>query len=231
MRQMSEVAQNLLDSLKGEGAMTGSNTDLDAWNDEEVDEPGMPLHGSMMIESGKYAKTKTLAEAYVTDKPYMQWVRKNVHQDRSAAGMKKLRLYVELRDQVKTDRINMTMARPAEGNQRPVLPVRAKAKAKSAASAPSTVTSAAPPVTTGGQRRPREGGGWLRQENPTFLDMEVQEWEQVTNDPDATDELQGEWINMISTVTDPERLEMMRHVLRVMGIKTAVDMFRAVDDW
>ena len=63
-------------------------------------------------------------------------------------------------------------------------------------------------------------------ENP----MDMQEWEQITEDPDATDELQGEWIQMISeSYHDPAKVNQMNQVLHVMGIKKAVEMFKAID--
>jgi len=182
------------------------------------------------VDVGKYARMTemTMGKAYVTDKKYVKWVRHNIKTEGSTPGMRKFRLYVELRDQTKSERIHGTMGLGMTGTQMPVpaMPKR-MAKSKAAPSDPRAHQGYMTPPSVN-HRRPREGEGWGA-EMPENL-MDTQEWEQITEDPDATDELQGEWILMISeSHHDPTKVNQMNQVLQVMGIRKAVEMFKAID--
>jgi hypothetical protein len=229
---MSPLARQLAESLEFDRTENGfvDKEELDQWSDHETDEPKVPVSGRTKFDVGKYARMTemTMGKAYVTDKKYVKWVRHNIKTEGSTPGMRKFRLYVELRDQTKSERIHGTMGLGMPGTQMPVpaMPKR-MAKNKAAPSVPRAHQGYMPPPSMN-HRRPREGEGWGAEmpENP----MDMQEWEQITEDPDATDELQGEWIQMISeSHHDPTKVNQMNQVLQVMGIRKAVEMFKAID--
>ena len=126
------------------------------------------------VDVGKYARMTemTMGKAYVTDKKYVKWVRHNIKTEGSTPGMRKFRLYVELRDQTKSERIHGTMGLGMTGTQMPVpaMPKR-MAKSKAAPSDPRAHQGYMTPPSVN-HRRPREGEGWGAEmpENPMGAD-------------------------------------------------------------
>ncbi|CAE7033038.1 unnamed protein product, partial [Symbiodinium sp. CCMP2456] len=147
----------------GTESATLAATILDAASDHSDDEPeGLVsgLSGDLVLNVGKYEKLKMamkFSTAYCSDKKYIAWVRKFIKDKESKSGksenhptMGLFRLYIELRDQVKSRRIRTSaaprrspMAGYASSSQAPLMPTTgpmSKAKSKSR-SAPTPATS------------------------------------------------------------------------------------------
>ncbi|CAE7247976.1 unnamed protein product, partial [Symbiodinium microadriaticum] len=144
----------------GSESATLAATILDAASDHSDDEPeGLVsgLSGDLVLNVGKYEKMKMamkFSTAYCQDKKYIAWVRKFIKDKESKGGksenhptMGLFRLYIELRDQVKTRRIRSAAAprrsAMASSSQAPVAPVvmpTSKARSKSRSEPPATTT-------------------------------------------------------------------------------------------
>ena len=179
---MERLISDLTPQLQGTSEENLGSAILDNCSDHEEDEPeGLVsgLSGAMVFNVGKYEKMKvamTFAQCYVQDKKYVAWVRKFIKDKDSKNGkseshptMAMFRLYIELRDQLKSRRVKQqsSTASPTASTwqeQRPVVPrvqvmqSRPKAKAK----APPVVPSR--PVTPSVQTSTvaMENGRWHR---------------------------------------------------------------------
>jgi hypothetical protein len=139
--------------------------EIDRYSDHEEDEPMKPVHGQEVMKAGKYKNTHNMEYAYTQDKKHLKWVRSNIQPQGSSPEMRRYRLYVEMRDQKKSQRLLSRMEQ-----QRPVAPqpkthvaamTTAKAKAKSVEPASS-------------RRREREGEGWSHE--MTAMEMDYDEY-------------------------------------------------------
>eukprot|EP00439_Symbiodinium_sp_Y106_P069264 s77_g11.t2 len=151
---VERLLSDLTPQLQGTSEENLGSAILDNCSDHEEDEPeGLVsgLSGAMVFNVGKYEKMKvamTFAQCYVQDKKYVAWVRKFIKGKDSKNGkneshptMAMFRLYIELRDQLKSRRVKQqsSTASPTASTwqeQRPVVPrvqvmqSRPKAKAK-----------------------------------------------------------------------------------------------------
>lgn len=172
MAKYSPLALELMQQLEMKDRPAGevyAETQLDIASDREEDEASTPIPGCEKVGVGKYflgkrKTTHTLKMIYEEDKDYLDWVRSHVDPKKSGVAMKRLRLYVECRDQAKKERLmkKYAMEHPPklteDNDQMPVVPKAAKEK-----------------------RRPREGEGW----GTPFVtgQMELEEWEPVDGPP------------------------------------------------
>ena len=128
-QEVSELARQMMTSLNIDPDQTGQtmigSRDMDDVPDSERDEPEVPLHGALTMDCGKYGKQRlSMAEVYCRDKQYVKWVRAHITVT-SAESMRKLRLYTEMRDKKKTQRLkvelqtkgNLTKKRPESKNK------------------------------------------------------------------------------------------------------------------
>ena len=162
---MSPLAQRLMDSLDAENKMDFSKLDnLDAWSDHpHEDEPlDCPISGLTILTVGKYGRKQQdripVSEIYMKDKGYVKWIRDHIEEGpQTSKCMKKMRLYVEMRDNQKSQRIMMAMRSEASasGSQQVIVPKMGAVAKTKALSTPSRV------------RKQRD------------TDMELAEWEPI----------------------------------------------------
>jgi len=79
---------------------------LDELPDQSLDSPRHhKLRGAMIMQQGKYAKKNMSLQAiYVSDKPYLRWVRAHINVN-SALDMRTFKAYIEMRDSNKANRL------------------------------------------------------------------------------------------------------------------------------
>ena len=123
----SPLAMRLIESLQSDNAMIDKEVvdNIDQFSDHPSDEEpeGCPVKGGTILTVGKYGKkieTRVpVSQIYASDKDYLQWVRAHITEGKSSAPcMKKLRLYIEMRDVQKSQRIKNQRERPPDLFQR-----------------------------------------------------------------------------------------------------------------
>jgi hypothetical protein len=222
---MTSLAQQLMGSLEKEEQNGISIQELDRQPDVSGDEPEYPVSGREMMQAGKFKEKSTMAEAYL-DKSHVKWVRNNINVQ-SGAEMRRYRLYVEMRDQVKMQRIHREREGRVEAARRQMPKTRAgsstvtKAKAK-----PAPVRFNLDPMS---QRRGREEDGWATEMSGYEMDME--EWETNVDQQELTDETVNEWFNLIEAQQGNQAMkEKMEKVAEIMGIGEALKMFMSLKE-
>ena len=227
---MSALAQQLMQTLDFTEEITVTAELLDRLSDCSEDEPEVPVSGQEMMKTGKYQNKSTMAEAYTTDKKHVKWVRNNVKAETSGQEMRRYRLYVEMRDQMKTKRI-VENQDYKKNSQHPI--VKKGLTAKSAAS-PQMIAKKSggysstemPPEE--GRRRGREGSGWINEMSGHEMEWDDEVKEMLANEVDPYVQKQWEAIVECLEWTDTIMLEKMNKVAEIMGIQETVKMFRHV---
>ena len=186
-----------------------------------------PVYEQEVMKAGKYKNAHNMEYAYTQDKKYLKWVRSNIQPQGSSPEMRRYRLYVEMRDQVKMQRIHREREGRVEAARRQMPKTRAgsstvtKAKAK-----PAPVRFNLDPMS---QRRGREGDGWATEMSGYEMDME--EWETNVDQQELTDETVNEWFNLIEAQQGNQAMkEKMEKVAEIMGIGEALKMFMSLKE-
>ncbi|CAE7255665.1 unnamed protein product [Symbiodinium sp. CCMP2592] len=208
---VERLVADLAPQLQGAESATIATTILDAASDHSDDEPeGLVsgLSGDLLLNIGKYEKMKVamkFSTAYINDKKYIAWVRKFIKDKESRNGksechptMGLFRLYIELRDQVKSRRLRSAApstqraVREAtsgygSSDQAPLVPattplLQLRAKAKSQAR-PSSSAASAWPATVSAEPEASMDANQLRR-------MQIQQRiEALSNELEALNEM------------------------------------------
>eukprot|EP00435_Cladocopium_sp_Y103_P061432 s737_g23.t1 len=212
--------------------------EMDRWSDHSEDEPGVPINGQEMMKAGKFKDRATMEHAYITDKKHLKWVRSNVQPQGSSAEMRRYRLYVELRDQIKMQRVTECLTMSKSTKQMPKLPVSSKSKACPMTPPAAGYVNQAPPCTPWSQtsrRRPREGQGWTHEHMRSEMEMEMRPgWNipsaMTLEDMDES-EVANLWEEMVHAMSQENHDQAMKmtQVAEIMGIKRAIAMFQCLD--
>ena len=157
-----------MESLSTEDNMDFSKLDnLDAWSDHpHEDEPlDCPVSGVTLLTVGKYCRKQQnripVSEIYMKDKGYVKWIRDHIEEGpQTSKCMKKMRLYVEMRDNQKSQRVMMAM--------------------RSQVSAPQSQQVIVPKMGAVAQAKAFSTPSRVRKQRDT--DMELVEWEPVAED-------------------------------------------------
>lgn len=179
----SPLALRLMESLemdKPDPAKVAMDN-IDLFSDHSEDDPAeeCPVKKEAILTAGKYGKKVAdripVGDTYLTDKGYCQWVRDHVVDGKSfVADMRKLRLYIEMRDNKKRARVRATSTTFSPPSPQALVTPKIKAKAKTSP-AP---TRSIPEMPKGITRKDREGTGWSSHDR----EMEIEEWESVSFD-------------------------------------------------
>lgn len=242
---MTPFAQEMLSSLDQTEDRKKNVDILDRMSDHSEDEPHEPISGQEVMKSGKFKDRATMKVAYVSDKKYLKWVRNNIKMD-SGEDMRRYRLYVEMRDQMKEARIQQqvnlqTAQMPGVNAQMPVgnprlnqgypgATPKAKAKAKSMAAASSSVMPIPMTPDSRGHRRAREGDGWATELSGLQMDTETTIKYEIDRIQEA--QLKETWNQMVALQEweNPELKVQMLEVAHIMGVEKAVKMFRYLEE-
>lgn len=181
---------------------------------------------------GRTAKSRIpMSQIYEQDKRYIGWVRDHIHEEAHATPcMLKLRLYTEMRDAQKKNRI-MNQGTPHQ-NQGPLMPHRIDAgipKSKAQAKAKMGVRGRRQ------VRKTREGSGW----NLNSSSMDTDAWEAIRFEEEdesqrgVNEETQDQWIRIaentvaMNQINQSKMLHMFRE-LRAHPRPENISMMRAV---
>eukprot|EP00435_Cladocopium_sp_Y103_P043962 s1603_g12.t1 len=219
----------LVNGLILENKMDMTSEEIDRYSDHSEDEPEKPVNGQELMKAGKYKNTNTMDYAYTKDKKHLKWVRSNVQPQGSSPEMRRYRLYVEMRDQKKIQRINQNM-----DYQCPVVPKpKGQPASKMTPKAKAKQVMREPPLRS--RRREREGEGWSHEMSATEMEYEedktwafLEEMEQAENE----EQMSKMWHEIVMTVAEkePEKAQQMIQVSEIMGIRKAWTMFKAVEE-
>ena len=138
-----------------------------------------------------------------------------------------LRLYVEMRDQKKSQRLLSRMEQ-----QRPVAP-QPKTHVAAMTTAKAKAKSVEPPASS--RRREREGEGWSHEMTAMEMDYdEYKTWAFLDElEKEKNQEQQNQmWQEIVTHVAEqnPEKAQKMMQVSEIMGIHMAWKMFKAVEE-
>lgn len=160
---VSPMAQQLMRSMNIPDVNSPPRLELkeiDAVSDHEMDEPTRPVHGGELLLAGKYGKNAkdrlSMAEVYLTKKDYVKWVRAHIQTDAYDESIKRFRLYIELRDGRKKERLGQerqmpVMMTPPQNNVPPMPRMgqsKAMAKPRAKASVEQYMMSTPPRMAT-----------------------------------------------------------------------------------
>jgi hypothetical protein len=201
---MSPLAKRLMESLSTEDNVDFNKLDnLDAWSDHpHEDEPlDCPVSGLTLLTVGKYGRKQQdripVSEIYMKDKGYVKWIRDHIEEGpQTSKCMRKMRLYVEMRDNQKNQRIMMAMKSEVStsGSQQVIAP-KMSAVAK---------TKAFSPLSR------------VRKQRDT--DMELAEWEPVAED-NGQKSIESISRNLIQTIQEnpnpsPANQELLNNLMK-----------------
>ena len=122
----SPLAAELMKELQGTDSKQASEyrlRQMDAMPDQPGDDHQSPVPPEEIIMGGKYKNMMSMEEMYTQDKEYVKWVRARIKAQGSTVEMMRVRLYIEFRDNGKSNRLRHMDAQMTQG---PIAPSRGR---------------------------------------------------------------------------------------------------------